>query len=167
MAEYWIRETVRLSNSVNSFQAPDSTYGHYNRDRREAAATRLADDFLASGPVQSLLKVPADDEFEKRRREDLVKIYKRAGHAAVSNDTCSGQAKFLGLADLGPTYADSDRLSAHAYHCLEDDRLDGHRILLVIRPAILRKSTVSSTSEFETVLPAIVMMEDERINASD
>ncbi|PLB53151.1 hypothetical protein P170DRAFT_473028 [Aspergillus steynii IBT 23096] len=166
MAEYWMRETVRLSNSIHVDQAPDTAYGRYNEERRDAAAARLADDLLASKPIQSLLKTPANDDIEKKRREALIEIYRRAAAAAVFSDQCTGQTKFLKLADIAPTYhASSSELISLEYHGMEngDTRLDGHRILLVVRPGLLRKSNQDST-EFETWLPAIVMMKDDEIN---
>ncbi|KAH8424045.1 uncharacterized protein LDX57_001801 [Aspergillus melleus] len=142
------------------------TFGRYNQGRREAAAARLAKDLLLSGPVLSLLKTPASDEVEKKRREELVAIYTRASHAALSNDQCSGQTEFSRLADIGPTYhSSSDELSAHEYHGVGsgDTKLDGHRILLVFRPAMRHKLNQQSP-EPVIWLPAVVLVEDDRVD---
>ncbi|KAI9043724.1 uncharacterized protein KD926_003075 [Aspergillus affinis] len=106
------------------------------------------------------------DEVEKKRRNELVGIYTGASHAAVCNDQCSGQTEFSQLADIDPTYhSSSAELSAHDCHGVlpGDTRLDGHRILLVLRPAMRHKLSQMS-SELMIWLPAVVMVEDNLVD---
>lgn len=165
MADIWIRETVCLSNSTCLRQAPYPTYGRYNEDRREAAAARLADGFLASGPIQPLLELPTSDEDAKKRRDDLVTVYRRAADAAVHSDKCTGQTMFLRLDNEHPMYdTNSERLTALTSQGLsnEEARLHGNKVLLVVRPGLLRKLNKDSTP-FRTWVRAMVMVEDDKM----
>lgn len=166
-AGVWRSETIRLANSVDCTQAPDYELGHYHQDRRAAALGSMMDDFLAREPICWLLKKPLSKEEEIDRRKRLTSTYQRAAHISPAHGATRGFLEFHRLDKLEETFhVASDMLQAHEYHFLKggDTRLDGRRILLVVRPAIIRRwITEDRHDERQIVSKAIVVVEDPQV----
>lgn len=125
------------------------------------------DDFLAREPICWLLKKPLSKEEEIDRRKFLTPIYRQAADISLSHGATRGFLEFHRQDKLEETsHVASDMLKAHEYHFLKDGdtRLDGRRVLLVVRPAIIRRwITEDRHCERQIVSKAIVVVEDPQV----
>lgn len=144
-AAVWKRETVRLSNSVHKMQAPNNKFGHYHKECRDGLAGQFVDDTLSSELIRWLLKPLDSEEAKDRRRKELIRIYGVIMDLSISHNAAQGCLEFGRPDVLGQTFhVFSKTMRSHSYHFLRDHgvtpdhRLDGHRVLLVVFPAMIR-----------------------------
>ncbi|GLA92598.1 hypothetical protein AtubIFM57143_008951 [Aspergillus tubingensis] len=140
-ATLWKQQTHRLANSVTASQAPgDLDFGQENVKRLKARAPPLADELLGSRPIRLLLREPLSPEEALSRRTELVKIFEMALRLMCDGETrVGGQFRMEQLPQLGSLYK-----CGSPYMVLWDETdpaneadLDGRKILLVVRPAIV------------------------------
>jgi hypothetical protein len=112
------------------------------RDHAIRRRLKLSNDLtsrLLSSPGRVLLK-PVSPEEEAKRREELLNIFQSALELSArlwKQPIVLRTKRFADL--LEDTFSvDSEFMDAHPLHQLEDEkRLDNHRIILVVSPAIL------------------------------
>jgi len=145
-AQAWRCQTLEiLDPSVG--EGDNVTQARHNAiKRRLRTAKELADEFLKGPPSLLLHGVSAGHEL-KDRVEDLQRLFQEALEISArlwKQPTILRSKRFGDLA-LETFTADSDLIDAHPLHQLglsdDDDedstRLDHHRIMMVVSPAIL------------------------------
>lgn len=99
------------------------------------------DDVLASEPICWLLKKSLNEEQTRQRRAALLSMYQKAAEISIHHGASSAYFEFHELEGLEENFQEaSDMETAHMYHFLHegDTKLDGHRVLLVVYPAVVR-----------------------------
>lgn len=164
MAALWRSETNRLANSMSLNQAPSTLLGTHHRDRRQSFIGQFVDETLSSEPIKWLLRDPSSKEEENRRYELLYMIYERAAEEAVKMGNIRGHIDFHTLAQLPETFTlgEADRMYLHEYNlCDYSDRVDGHRVLILVRPGIVRRYISAREEELtEFSMPAYVVVQE-------
>ncbi|KAJ5570149.1 uncharacterized protein N7459_009579 [Penicillium hispanicum] len=170
-AALWRSETLRLANSVKEAQAPSTKLGSYHRERRQALIGQLVDDILSIEPIQWLLRKPASQEVESKRRDELYKLCQVVAETASAQANMRGHFEFHRLDRLPETFQQySKTMEAHTLHFLRRDstRLDGRRVLMLVHPAIARGwIDECAISGYEISTEACVVVEDAEDPADD
>lgn len=126
----------------------------------------MVDDFLAREPVRLLLKKRLTKEEEIDLHKLLIPTYRNTADISVAHTATRGFLELYRRDKLEKTFhVASDMLTAHEYHFPKGDtRLDGCRVLFVIRPAIIRRYiTEDCSTECKIVNKEIVIVEDPKI----
>lgn len=141
MAALWRSETNRLANSMDIKKASNILLATHHRDRRQSFISQFVDDFLSTEPIQWLLREPSSKEEENKRERKLCNIYMQAMEKAAEMGNIRGHLEFHRLAELPETFTLGERMVTHEYNCLPkgSTRIDGHRILMVVYPGIVRR----------------------------
>ncbi|GLA20059.1 hypothetical protein AnigIFM62618_008186 [Aspergillus niger] len=160
-ASLWKTETVRLANSVNDNQANNTEMGRHTKSRREGLARSFACAMLKHPPFQMLLENCEDTAV---REAKLVKFYERAERLAISLGSSHGICTYRTLTKLAsPLFWRGDlSVTAEYRHVLmpHQPRLDGHRILLILQPAVSRIGAAVPDGHLESWTQAVAVIED-------
>lgn len=164
MAALWRSETNRLANAMSIRQAPSTLLGTHHRDRRQSFIGQFVNESLSSDPIKWLLRDLSSKEEAEKRYEHLYTIYERAAEEAAEMGNMRGHIDFHTLAALPETFTlgEGDRMISHEYdpyNC--GDRLDGHRVLILVRPGIIRRYISAREHELtEFSIPAYVVVQE-------
>ncbi|PWY83177.1 hypothetical protein BO94DRAFT_576386 [Aspergillus sclerotioniger CBS 115572] len=156
----WKTETVRLANSAEDNQAPNTELGMRTKKRREEAARSFASSMLTYPPFLILLRECEDP----KRKADLVGYYQKAQELAICLDQWGETCECTDLKRLSPSVFShrSENMKAHYNHHImpadKDDRLDGHQILFITQPVVsrLRGAASISIEERWAIIEAVV-----------
>lgn len=164
MAANWRSETNRLANGMDLNMVSSIHLGTYHRDRRQSFIDQLVKETLSSDPIKWLLKDPSSEEEEDKRYKLLYRVYELAVEKAAELGNIRGHLDFHTLAALPETFTqgEGDRMRSHEYNLLNvGDRLDGHRILILVHPGIVRRYICAHESHFtEFSFPAYVVVQE-------
>ncbi|GKZ19003.1 hypothetical protein AbraCBS73388_002761 [Aspergillus brasiliensis] len=159
-ASVWKAETVRLANSINDDQANNTELGLRTKRRREEAARSFASAMLEHPPFQMLLGACEDTA---DREASLVEYYEDAEKLAFGLGYSHGICKYRNLTRLPRSsfWRGDPFVTAEYLHRLRSDqpRLDGHRILFIIQPAVSRTGSFPD-GELEVWTQAVAVIED-------
>ncbi|RDK48172.1 hypothetical protein M752DRAFT_261465 [Aspergillus phoenicis ATCC 13157] len=159
-ASVWKAETVRLANSVNNDQANNTELGLRTKRRREEAARSFASAMLGHPPFQMLLGVCEDTA---DREASLVEYYEDAERLAYGLGYSRGICTYRNLTRLPRSsfWRGDPWLTAEYRHRLKPDqaRLDGHRILFIMQPAVSRIGALPD-GQLEEWTQAVAVIED-------
>lgn len=164
MAANWRSETNRLANGMDLNMVSSIHLGTYHRDRRQSFIDQLVKETLSSDPIKWLLEDPSSEEEEDKRYKLLYRVYELAVEKAAELGNIRGHLDFHTLAALPETFTqgEGDRMRSHEYNLLNvGDRLDGHRILILVHPGIVRRYICAHESHFtEFSFPAYVVVQE-------
>ncbi|RJE26441.1 hypothetical protein PHISCL_01242 [Aspergillus sclerotialis] len=169
-AALWKTETIRLANSVDKVQAPNTDFGHYNRKCRIAALPNMVKDLIASYPISLLLRNLSNKEEESARYNEMLRIFKHAADISTLHAAQRGREEFHRDLEKYETFTQgSDNMVAHHYHFPDkrDTRLDGRRVLLVVHPAVSIKLYNISVELPNVHTKAAVVVEDPEESVKD
>ncbi|KAA8647811.1 hypothetical protein EYZ11_010429 [Aspergillus tanneri] len=132
-AHTWRSQMLRILSTP----PPDSTESVLHQRMREVI-NELAVDFL-NGPIQALFRPPKENLEIVRRNQELYNLYHDAGELALSLWRQRAFMKFHNLHGLQIFRTGNPAMAAHPLQQLDmdDERLDGKRVLLVVQPAIV------------------------------
>lgn len=103
----------------------------------------MVNELIASDPISLLLRKLSNKDEESARYNEMLHIFKNAAEMSVVHAAERGHEEFLrGLENYNETFTEgSNNMVALHSHCLDDGdtRLDGRRVLLVVRPVIFSK----------------------------
>ncbi|OJZ88101.1 hypothetical protein ASPFODRAFT_216871 [Aspergillus luchuensis CBS 106.47] len=160
-ASLWKTETVRLANSVNDKQANNTEMGRHTKSRREELTRSFASAMLKHPPFQMLLENCEDTAV---REEKLVQFYEKAEKLAISLGSSHGICTYRNLTKLAsPLFSGGDQVvTAEDRHILlpHQPRLDGHRILFILQPAVSRTGAAILDGGLESWAQAVAVIED-------
>ncbi|CAI7636156.1 unnamed protein product [Penicillium viridicatum] len=164
MAANWRSETNRLANGMNLNRVSSIDLGTHHRDRRQSFIDQFVKETLSSEPIKWLLKDPSSKEEEDKRYRLLYRVYQLAVESAADLGNIRGHLDFHTLAALPETFTsgEGDRMRSHEYNLLNaGDRLDGHRILMLVHPGIVRRYICARERHFtEYSYPAYVVVQE-------
>ena len=166
-ARTWRTLTIRLCNSVRRDQGQDLTFGRQMREHRNDAARSLAFSLLADPILQLLLREPECPSRERRRTERLCAQFEKAAQIAAL--VCADH-NFIEIHDLSKEaplfYHTSKTVRAWPLHGIveesEDATLDGQRVVILTRPAVVGVPRWSVTGETYVPKKGTVLIEDLR-----
>ncbi|OJJ73943.1 hypothetical protein ASPBRDRAFT_206103 [Aspergillus brasiliensis CBS 101740] len=159
-ASLWKAETVRLANSTNDDQANNTELGLRTKRRREEAARSFASAMLEHPPFQMLLGACEDTA---DREASLVEYYEDAEKLAFGLGYSHGICSYRNLTRLPRSsfWRGDPFVTAEYLHGLRPDqpRLDGHRILFIMQPAVSRIGAFPE-GELQEWTQAVAVIED-------
>ncbi|PYH39982.1 uncharacterized protein BO87DRAFT_411889 [Aspergillus neoniger CBS 115656] len=160
-ASLWKTETVRLANSVNGNQADNTELGRHTKSRREESARSSASAMLKHPPFRMLLR-KCEDTVD--REATLIKYYERAERLAIDLSCSHGTCTYRNLTRLAsPLFQRGEPwVTADYCHSIRPDepRLDGHRILFILQPAVSRIRGAFPDGQLEEWTQAAAVIED-------
>ncbi|GLA80058.1 hypothetical protein AtubIFM56815_000863 [Aspergillus tubingensis] len=160
-ASLWKTETVRLANSVNGNQADNTELGRHTKCRREESARSFASAMLKHPPFRMLLRKSKDTV---DREATLIKYYERAERLAIDLSCSHGTCTYRNLTRLAsPLFQRGEPwVTADYRHSIRPDepRLDGHRILFILQPAVSRIRGAFPDGQLEEWTQAAAVIED-------
>ncbi|GLB06012.1 hypothetical protein AtubIFM57258_001308 [Aspergillus tubingensis] len=160
-ASLWKTETVRLANSVNGNQADNTELGRHTKSRREESARSFASAMLKHPPFRMLLR-ECEDTVD--REATLIEYYERAERLAIDLSCSYGTCTYRNLTRLAsPLFRRGEPWVTAAYcHSIRPDvpRLDGHRILFILQPAVSRIRGAFPDGQLEEWTQAVAVIED-------
>ncbi|PWY67319.1 hypothetical protein BO83DRAFT_419182 [Aspergillus eucalypticola CBS 122712] len=160
-ASLWKTETVRLANSVNGKQADNTELGRHTKSRREESARSFASAMLKDPPFRMLLR-ECEDTVD--REATLIKYYERAERMAIDLSCSHGTCTYRNLTRLAsPLFRRGEPwVTADYCHSIRPDvpRLDGHRILFILQPAVSRIRGAFPDGQLEEWTQAVAVIED-------
>lgn len=168
LVHQWRSATIRLASSENRLQAPNTEFGLQNRERRKAAVRSAVSEVLADETLNLLLKKmkpESSQDLISRRYDVLVQGYECAADLANDIYAYPLYPTFLYLEHLDRTfYCYSKTLDPTFLHyCFEEDetRLDSHKVLAILNPAMLLDGEFEIHLEGQVMGKAEVLIESE------
>ncbi|PYI00521.1 hypothetical protein BO78DRAFT_329850 [Aspergillus sclerotiicarbonarius CBS 121057] len=154
-ATLWKRQTHRLANSTSPSQSTDQAFGNYNAQRLKTVAKSVVTDLLASDPFRLLLIEPLDAAEVTKRQNRLIRVFESAVAAMHCCESyMGGHLDLRRLSELGESYrCGTDDMVFHFYNRHPDESTwEGHRILLVVKPAVIYSHNMPDIdSEYESL----------------
>ena len=161
LAHHWRAQTVRLANTDINYNGRNGAFHAKNLAIREAKAAEFARAKYADPSFQCLLR-ESESEFDLREK-NLISHYQRFAELAVKIAAAQPAMEWLVLKDVPATFErTSHQITTVSGHHLFDKerRLNGHRVLAVVSPALWKTGTWLESGQSSIILKGEVIVED-------